>query len=276
MVAQVLGDAAGVGEPGVDEGEQLLHGRPHVGIVDALLCPEHDRSRPPAGPELRKCCSSTARPSALSELGTSDVALNAEADRSRGPEHGDERHQPQADGAAWMIEAPATGAGERRGFPAVRPRGGLVVVGDVGDSGDARMQASSSRRTGGHIAPPDIPRPPDRSTPASSFRPIRWSLRWLTISSWSETSPARCGPNREHPTRRRRSGGTARLVGARSATLLEGILREDLAWRPASIAMVLVLAPALLWRRTHPLLVAAVAFGTCIAIEVASLAAGVS
>lgn len=60
------------------------------------------------------------------------------------------------------------------------------------------------------------------------------------------------------------------------ATVLESVLREDLAWRPASIAMVAVVALALLWRRTHPLLAAAVAFGTCIAIDVASLAAGVT
>jgi signal transduction histidine kinase len=68
----------------------------------------------------------------------------------------------------------------------------------------------------------------------------------------------------------------ALVVALVPATILEGIFREDLAWRPVSIVMVVVLAPALLWRRTHPLLVAAVAFGTCIAVEVASLAAGVS
>jgi signal transduction histidine kinase len=68
----------------------------------------------------------------------------------------------------------------------------------------------------------------------------------------------------------------ALVVALVPATILEGIFRQDLAWRPVSIAMVLVVAPALLWRRTHPLLVVAVAFGTCIAVEVASLAAGVS
>jgi signal transduction histidine kinase len=60
------------------------------------------------------------------------------------------------------------------------------------------------------------------------------------------------------------------------ATILEGVLRDDLAWRPVSIAMVVVVAPALLWRRSHPLLVAVLAFGTCIAVDVASLVAGVT
>ena len=58
--------------------------------------------------------------------------------------------------------------------------------------------------------------------------------------------------------------------------VVEAIVREDAVWWPASLAMVLVVAPALLWRRTHPLPVAAAAFGTCIAIDVAASAAGVT
>jgi signal transduction histidine kinase len=60
------------------------------------------------------------------------------------------------------------------------------------------------------------------------------------------------------------------------AAVIEASLREDLAWRPASIAMVAAVAPALLWRRTHPLPAVAVAFGTCIAVDVAAVAAGVT
>ena len=58
--------------------------------------------------------------------------------------------------------------------------------------------------------------------------------------------------------------------------VVEGVVREDLAWPVASIAMVLVVAPALLWRRAHPLPAAAAAFGTCIAVDVAAGAAGVT
>ena len=58
--------------------------------------------------------------------------------------------------------------------------------------------------------------------------------------------------------------------------VVETIVRDDLVWWPASIAMVLVVAPALLWRRAHPLPVAAAAFGTCIAVDVAAGVTGVT
>jgi signal transduction histidine kinase len=67
----------------------------------------------------------------------------------------------------------------------------------------------------------------------------------------------------------------ALVVALVPATILEGLLSENLVWRGASIAMIIVVLPALLWRRTHPLPVAAVAFSTCIALELASVAAGV-
>lgn len=60
------------------------------------------------------------------------------------------------------------------------------------------------------------------------------------------------------------------------AAVSEAAIRDDLVWPGASIAMLLVVAPALLWRRTHPLPAAAAAFGTCIAIDVAAVASGVS
>ena len=52
------------------------------------------------------------------------------------------------------------------------------------------------------------------------------------------------------------------------AALLEGILREDLPSRGLSIALTLGLAPTLLWRRTHPLAMVAVAFGTSAVVDV--------
>ena len=53
--------------------------------------------------------------------------------------------------------------------------------------------------------------------------------------------------------------------------VFEGIFRADLAWRP--IALVLGVAPVftLLWRRTHPLVVFAVAFGAQTVADVATL-----
>lgn len=53
------------------------------------------------------------------------------------------------------------------------------------------------------------------------------------------------------------------------ATLLEGLLRPDVAWRPVALVLGVGLVPTLLWRRTKPLLMATIAFGAGI---VASLA----
>ncbi|WP_344404642.1 sensor histidine kinase [Dactylosporangium fulvum] len=47
------------------------------------------------------------------------------------------------------------------------------------------------------------------------------------------------------------------------ATVLEGIFRADVPWRGLSIAITLGLIPTVLWRRTRPLAVVAVAFGIC-------------
>lgn len=57
--------------------------------------------------------------------------------------------------------------------------------------------------------------------------------------------------------------------------VLEGVLREDLVWRVASVVVALALLPTLLWRRTHPLAAVVVAFGLLAVVHVASLAAGV-
>lgn len=62
------------------------------------------------------------------------------------------------------------------------------------------------------------------------------------------------------------------LVGAIvPAALIEGALRPDLSWRSLSVAITLALVPTLLWRRTRPLLMVAIAFATTC---VASLATG--
>ncbi|HVK20575.1 MAG TPA: sensor histidine kinase [Actinokineospora sp.] len=52
---------------------------------------------------------------------------------------------------------------------------------------------------------------------------------------------------------------TVLVVGA----VLEGTLRPDLPWRTLSLILTVGLVPTLLWRRTRPLLMVAIAFGAC-------------
>jgi signal transduction histidine kinase len=49
------------------------------------------------------------------------------------------------------------------------------------------------------------------------------------------------------------------------AAVLEGVLRPDLPWRVAAVAITVALVPTVLWRRTRPLLMVAIAFGACAA-----------
>jgi len=57
--------------------------------------------------------------------------------------------------------------------------------------------------------------------------------------------------------------------------VVEGVLRDDLVWRVASVAVAFALLPTLLWRRTHPLAALVFAFGLLTAVDVFSLAVGV-
>jgi signal transduction histidine kinase len=52
------------------------------------------------------------------------------------------------------------------------------------------------------------------------------------------------------------------------AAVAEGILRRDLQSAVTSVVVALGLLPTLLWRRTRPLLMVAIAFGTCVLIPV--------
>jgi signal transduction histidine kinase len=62
------------------------------------------------------------------------------------------------------------------------------------------------------------------------------------------------------------------LVGVLGPTaLLEGILRDDVIWRPLAIALSLVAVASLLWRRTHPLAMVLVVFGSLIVLNVAAM-----
>ena len=58
-----------------------------------------------------------------------------------------------------------------------------------------------------------------------------------------------------------------------SWSALEAVLRDDQAWGPLVLAVSVVVAVSLLWRRTHPLTAVAVAFGTLIAFDVARILA---
>jgi signal transduction histidine kinase len=53
--------------------------------------------------------------------------------------------------------------------------------------------------------------------------------------------------------------------------VLEGVLREQLVWRPVALMEALGVVCALLWRRTHPLAAVAVAFGGIIVAAIATL-----
>ncbi len=63
----------------------------------------------------------------------------------------------------------------------------------------------------------------------------------------------------------------ASLIGC---VLLEGITREDLVWRPFSVALHLVPIVMMLWRRTHPLLSITVAWSVITGLDIAAIIVG--
>jgi signal transduction histidine kinase len=67
----------------------------------------------------------------------------------------------------------------------------------------------------------------------------------------------------------------ALVVVLAPVVVIEGVLRDDLVWRALSIVLALAILPTLLWRRTHPLLCVAAAFGLVTAVEATSLVVGV-
>jgi hypothetical protein len=65
------------------------------------------------------------------------------------------------------------------------------------------------------------------------------------------------------------------LVGGLLAwSALETLLRQDLAWRPVALTVSVVIAIALLWRRSHPLAMVVVAFGVLTIVDTARIIAG--
>ena len=62
------------------------------------------------------------------------------------------------------------------------------------------------------------------------------------------------------------------LVSALVPTaVLEGVLRDDVVWRPLSIVVAVILVFTLLWRRTSPLAMVALAFGSFLVLDIVSL-----
>lgn len=62
------------------------------------------------------------------------------------------------------------------------------------------------------------------------------------------------------------------LVAALALTAaIEGIVRDELVWRPVALLLGVGLTLTLLWRRSHPLAAVAIAFGAAIVLSVAQL-----
>jgi signal transduction histidine kinase len=65
----------------------------------------------------------------------------------------------------------------------------------------------------------------------------------------------------------------ALLAAGLGGVVLEAVLRDDVVWRPVAVVLGVWLSVLPLWRRTRPLAVVALAFGSMIVLQVASLVA---
>lgn len=59
-----------------------------------------------------------------------------------------------------------------------------------------------------------------------------------------------------------------------TSSVLEAANRNDVIWLPVALALAIGLAPTLLWRRTHPLLVVATGFGAVAVLDVVAILSG--
>jgi hypothetical protein len=110
--ARMLRHTAVVGESGVDRCEQVLHGGPDLGIVDALGCSEHDRARLPAGAELGEVLSEHGEPGSAAGAGHRRSTTERWADGPGGREDDEEDRSPEPDGRSSVVEAPAAESSE--------------------------------------------------------------------------------------------------------------------------------------------------------------------
>ena len=104
---------------------------------------------------------------------------------------------------------------------------------------------------------------------SSSFRPIRGRGAASTLRVWCDRAFSRCGTSRPSRIPRVGCGATGSSSAAlETAAVIEGVLRPDVLWRPLAIILAVVMIPSLLWRRTHPLAVIVVVFGSLTVIDV--------
>lgn len=64
------------------------------------------------------------------------------------------------------------------------------------------------------------------------------------------------------------------VAGLLTAIVIEGVVRDDVVWRPVAIVVGVAVVWALLWRRTQPLAVVAAVFGAVIVIDIVALISG--
>ena len=57
---------------------------------------------------------------------------------------------------------------------------------------------------------------------------------------------------------------------------IETVAREDVVWRPVNLVLIVAVAPMLLWRRTHPLAMVAIAFSLFAVVDLAAIVIGVT
>jgi signal transduction histidine kinase len=58
--------------------------------------------------------------------------------------------------------------------------------------------------------------------------------------------------------------------------VIETVAAEDVVWRPVNLILIVAVAPLLLWRRTHPLAVVAIAFPAFAVVDIAAIVTGVT
>jgi signal transduction histidine kinase len=66
------------------------------------------------------------------------------------------------------------------------------------------------------------------------------------------------------------------VAGVLALAVIEAVAREDVVWRPVNLILVVAVAPLLLWRRTHPLAMVAIAFPLFAVVDLAATVAGVT
>lgn len=118
---------------------------------------------------------------------------------------------------------------------------------------------------------------PDGRTccPDLTFRPIRPAAPVPTLGAVILDAARRLWalpPAPDPPVRVWRDWALVVLVTV--TAVLEVTLRKDVAWPFAAVPMTVLLAGALLWRRTHPLAAVLVAFGAVLVVEVAVRVSG--